>query len=384
MLTSAALGVYLAPAPLERAIRVQVVSDDDTFTELEPTWDRVLNSARGARPHPFLEFQWARTWWDCFGAGHTLHVLVLWLGEEPIAIAPLMLSRVRMHGIALQRLGFLYNSHVPRADFLSGKYPELANRAIWKYLSLHRFWDLLQLCQLPDTSPTLDTISGLAERDGFGTGTWDSGASPSVVTSGSWMEYFNSLPTKHRSNLRNRFKRIAQLGDVEREAVCLPPQLDGALEDGFRIEASAWKGSAGTAIACAPELRRFYSEFARRAAERGWLRLNFLRSGDKRVAFDYSLVYDNRTFLLKLGYDPEYSAYSPSQLLLSMALQDAFEQGREEYDFLGEFVEWKRSWAKESTAHRWLFVTSPGIKGRLLHFAKFRGIPLAKRVLGRA
>jgi CelD/BcsL family acetyltransferase involved in cellulose biosynthesis len=384
MSTSAALGIHLAPVPLERAIRVQVVSDAGAFAALEPIWDRVLNSARGARPHPFLEFQWARTWWECFGAGHTLHILVLWLGDEPIAIAPLMLSRVRMHGIEVRRLGFLYNSHVPRADFLIGKYPELAYRAIWKYLSGHRCWDLLQLCQLPDTSPTLGNISRLAERDGFGTGTWDSGASPCVVTSGAWMEYYNSLPAKHRSNLRNRFKRIAQLGGVEREAVGAQASLDEALEDGFRIEASAWKGSAGTAIACAPELRRFYSEFARRAAERGWLRLNFLRSGDRRVAFDYSLVYDNRTFLLKLGYDPEYAAYSPSQLLLSMVLQDTFEQGREEYDFLGEFVEWKRSWAKESTAHRWLFVTSPGIKGRLLYFAKFRAIPLAKSVLGRA
>jgi CelD/BcsL family acetyltransferase involved in cellulose biosynthesis len=378
MSTSSAAIIQCEQAPLEREIRVQVVSRDEEFLALEPIWDRVLDDARRPHPHPFLEFQWARDWWECFGHGNSLHILVVWLGEEPVAIAPLMLSRVRVQGIPVHRLGFLYNSHVPRADFLIGKYPELAYRAIWRYLRENRCWDILQLCQLPDTSATLPAISRLAESDGFGTGTWDSGASPSVDTSGSWLDYFNSLPAKHRSNLRNRLKRIAQLGEIEREVVCTPSRLEGALEDGFRIEASAWKGSAGTAIACVSDLRRFYSVFARHAAERGWLRLNFLRAGDRRVAFDYSLVYHNRTFLLKLGYDPELSAYSPSQLLLSMALQDAFEQGHEEYDFLGEFVDWKRSWARESTSHRWLFVTRPGIKGRLFHFAKFRAIPLLK------
>jgi CelD/BcsL family acetyltransferase involved in cellulose biosynthesis len=383
MSTSAVSRVQFEQAPLEREFRVQVVSDYQQFLALEPIWDRVLDSARGAHPHPFLEFQWARTWWECFGGGHDLHILVLWLNGEAIAIAPLMLSRVRMLGIPVRRLGFLYNSHVPRADFLIGKHPEVAYPAIWNYLSGHRDWDLLQLCQLPATSPTFDAISRLAERDGFGTGMWEAGASPRVATSGIWSDYFNSLPAKHRSNLRNRSKRIAQFGEVEKEVVCFPSQLDGALEDGFRIEASAWKGSVGTAIGCDPELRRFYSAFALRAAERGWLRLNFLRADNRRVAFDYSLVYRNRTFLLKLGYDPDYSPYAPSQLLLSMAIQDAFEQGREEYDFLGEFVEWKRSWARESTLHRWLFVTSPGIRGRLFHLAKFRAIPLAKRLLRR-
>jgi len=381
MSTSAAVQIPIEPLPLEREIRVQVVSDYRTFLALEPTWNRVLEAVDDQFRHPFLEFCWARTWWDCFGGGSTLHILVLWLDDGPIAIAPLMLSRVRVAGVPVRRLAFLYNSHVPRADFIIANHSDAAYRAIWNHLVEHRDWDLLQLCQLPETSPTLQTISRLAESDGFGTGTWDAGASPSIVTTGSWTEYFNSLAAKHRSNLRNRFKRI---GPVEMETVSSTPRLDEALGDGLRIEASAWKGTAGTAINCSPELSRFYSEFARQAAERGWLRLNFLRAGDQRIAFDYSLAYHNRIFLLKLGYRPEQSAYSPSQLLLSMALKSAFEDGMEKYDFLGEFVDWKRSWATDSTAQRWLFVTAPGVTGRLLHLAKFRLIPMAKRILGRA
>lgn len=377
MAVSAALKTRLEPVLLEREIHLQVVSDYSEFVALEPVWDRVLKAADQEHRHPFLEFCWARTWWDCFGRGSTLQIIVLWRNDEPIAIAPLMLSRTRLSGVPVRCLGFLYNSHVPRADFLIGKYSEQAYRAIWRYLSTHRCWDILQLCQLQETSATFTAISRLAENDGFGTGAWEAGASPRIDTTVGWTEYFDSLPAKHRSNLRNRLKRI---GPVEVETVTTSG-LDQALEDGFRIEASAWKGDAGTAIACSAELRNFYSEFARQAAERGWLRLHFLRAGDKRVAFDYSLDYGNRVFLLKLGYDADMSTYAPSQLLLSLMLRDAFDQRREEYDFLGEFVDWKRAWAKESTPHRWLYVTAPTCKGRLFHFLKFRLNPLAKRLL---
>src|SRR3954453_3975199 len=67
-------------------IRVQVVSDEQAFLRLEPVWKRIVD-ASGA-DHPFLEFAWVWTWWECFGKGGALRVLVVWAGDEPIAIAP--------------------------------------------------------------------------------------------------------------------------------------------------------------------------------------------------------------------------------------------------------------------------------------------------------
>jgi CelD/BcsL family acetyltransferase involved in cellulose biosynthesis len=179
--------------------------------------------------------------------------------------------------------------------------------------------------------------------------------------------------------LRNRFKRLERVGAVEVEAIASGGTLTDAIEDGLRLEAAGWKKEAGTAIACDKNLARFYSTFALRAAERGWLRLHFLDSGLKRVAFDYSLHYQNRLFLLKLGYDPAFAPYSPSNLLLAKVLESAFAQGLERYDFLGETADWKQCWAKESIPNYWLFVFAGTFKGRLLHLIKFRLAPVLKR-----
>jgi CelD/BcsL family acetyltransferase involved in cellulose biosynthesis len=376
-MTTAGATTVLARETTARDVRVETVFSYQEFLDMEPAWNELVDTA--GVDHPFLEHSWLRTWWECFGAGSELHILVVKEDHEIIAIAPLMLTRVRMFGITVRRLGFFYNAHVPRADFLIARRSEDVYRAIWDHLlSAGGAWDLLQLCQLPEGSETLEEIKDLASQDGLPTGVWLSGASPFVTLDTSWDQYYASLAAKHRSNLRNRLKRLSQNGLVALETVAQPDSLPEALDAGFRLEESAWKREAGTAISCDPTVRRFYETFARCAAERSWLRLNFLESNGQRIAFDYSLAYRDQIFLMKLGYDPTFAAYSPSNLLLSMALASAFGEGLAKYDFLGETAPWKSQWTTASRPNHWLFVFSRSLKGRCLHFLKFRVIPWVK------
>jgi CelD/BcsL family acetyltransferase involved in cellulose biosynthesis len=385
-MTIAGATAVLARETTARDVRVETVFSYQEFLDMEPAWNELVDSA--GVDHPFLEHMWLRTWWECFGAGSELHILVVKEDHEIIAIAPLILTRVRMLGMTVRRLGFFYNAHVPRADFIisrqSARRSEDAYRAIWNHLlSAGGSWDLLQLCQLPGGSRTLDEIKGLASEGGSPTGVWLPGESPFVALDTSWDQYYANLAAKHRSNLRNRLKRLGQTGPVSVETVIQEEALPDALGEGFRLEELAWKGEAGTAISCDANLRKFYETFARRAAAKNWLRLSFLQTGGQRIAFDYSLAYRDQIFLLKHGYDPEFSAYSPSNLLVSMILETAFEKGVAKYDFLGENAPWKTSWTKTSKPNYWLFVFSRSLKGRCLHSLKFRIVPWIKGALAR-
>lgn len=360
-------------------MHVETISGDQAFRDLEPAWNEV--AAKAGLDHPFLEHVWVRTWWECFGAGSTLQVLLVKVNQEILAIAPLILTPVRMWGIKMRRLGLFYNAHVPRADFLIARSSQAAcYRAIWDHLSRRKDWDLIQICQLPGGSPTLAAMAGFAARERYQSITWVSGASPYLQLRGTWDRYFQGLTGKHRSNLRNRIKRLSEMGSVSVETITAGAELTGALEAGLRLEAAAWKGGNRTAICSDPDVSRFYSTLAVRAAERGWIRLNFLRSGSRRIAFDYCLAYSNRMYLLKLGYDPEYAPYSPSNLLVFLSLRNLFEQGVvNHYDFLGESVDWKRQWTHCSKPHYWLFVFSRTFKGKCLYFMKSKVVPLLRR-----
>jgi CelD/BcsL family acetyltransferase involved in cellulose biosynthesis len=353
---------------------VEAVTDYRSLVALGPVWTDLAEEA--GLDHPFLSHEWVCAWWESFGAGRELRVLVAKTEDRVIGIAPLMLSRGRMYGLEVRRLQSIHNDHTPRADFIVAEGHREAYNAFWTYLSSAGAWDVLQLSQLPAGSETLELLPQLAKRDGFLWGLWRSADSPYLPIHDTWDSYLGRLPSRHRRNLRNRLKRLGQRGQVSLRSVsALDDDGHEALEEGLRIEAAAWKGQAGTAIDSRPELRQFYTRFAQSSAKRGWLRLHFLTVAGRPIAFGYFLHYKRKLYLLKPGYDPDYAPYSPCNLLCYMVLREAFESSLAEYDFLGDDDGWKRQWTGERRPHYWLFVFPDHPRARLLRYVKFQLLP---------
>lgn len=377
-MNSALASLLERPSFAAQPLEVETISDFESFLSLEPIWNDLVEQAE--IDHPFLNHEWLRAWWESFAAGKELHILLIRAGGEPLALAPLMRSRSRMYGINVRRLEFIYNVHTPRFDFIIARRHDEVYRAIWDHLAQEKsHWDVLQLFQLPEGSRTIQALSKIAAQQGVRTGLWPSGKSPFVPLAGTWDGYFKSLARKHRSNMRNRLNRLSRLGEVKLEVIRSVQELESSLEDGLRIEAAAWKGAAGTAIGSRTDLRQFYTQMGRAFAQRGWLRLHFLTLDGRRIAFEYSLGYKNKIYVLKVGYDPDYSAYSPCNMLCNLVLQDAFEQGLEEYDFLGVDNDWKLEWTDKSRSHYWFYVFRNALVPRFLHHVKFRLLPELKR-----
>jgi hypothetical protein len=85
----------LGEAPsLNAKIRVETISGYQEFLGLETVCNDVAEAA--GLDHPFPEHAWIRSWWECFGAESALHILVVKADDQLIAIAPLMLTPIRM------------------------------------------------------------------------------------------------------------------------------------------------------------------------------------------------------------------------------------------------------------------------------------------------
>ncbi len=235
------------------------------------------------------------------------------------------------------------------------------------------------LSWLSDGEAGLDTCRRVATQSGRWVHTRPIGRSPYVSVEGDFADYERRLTSKRRSNLRRLERRLEDEGHVSIDVSDRPAGLTQLLDEGLRVEASSWKGASGTAINSRADTDRFYRAIAHWAAQRGTLRLAFLRLDGRALAFDFALEEDGVHYLVKTGYESSYRSYAPGVLLRRAMLARAFANGLRRYEFLGVEAEWKREWT--DTYHELIaleaFATStPGVA----HAVTVRlGPPLAAR-----
>ena len=157
-------------------------------------------------------------------------------------------------------------------------------------------------------------------------------------------------------------------------------RLDELLAEGFRVEQLSWKGRQGTAIASDARTLHFYTAVARWAASLDWLRLAFLRFDGCAIAFQLDLEMGSAYYSLKIGYDPEYQAFSPGKLLMYTMVMRAVATGLSVYELLGTDQPWKYRWTENGHDLVTLRAFSPSPAGRLGSAAFVYGRPLARRM----
>jgi CelD/BcsL family acetyltransferase involved in cellulose biosynthesis len=135
-----------------------------------------------------------------------------------------------------------------------------------------------------------------------------------------WDVYVASLSSNFRSNLNKAQHKMAKLGDVR---LSVATTLEQALElfPLFQeLEASGWKGKAGTAIKQDPRLIGFYRRLLEELVPRGRARLNCLEAGGRTIAAQLCLVDGETLYVLKLAYDEAFAKLAPGNMLLRQVI----------------------------------------------------------------
>jgi CelD/BcsL family acetyltransferase involved in cellulose biosynthesis len=338
----------------------------DRIERVAAEWDELADRACAA---PWLRPGWVGAWRNAFGRGR-LELMTLRRDGRLAAVLPLE-----------RRFGTLQsttNWHTPAFVFLA---EDAAAAQELAHALFGRGGRRVALAFLAPDDRTLRDCFVAANTARYRLKVRTLERSPYVVVDGDWEAYESRRDPKLRRELRRRRRRLGEQGRLTLEVMDGSERLDELLEEGFRIEAVAWKGERGTAIVSGPDTRRFYGELARWASARGWLRLAFLRLDDRPLAFDYCLEDQGVHALLKTGYDPAYRAYAPGMLLRQDMIARAFSLGLARYDFLGNDERWKLVWADAVHELSLLEAFAPSAPG-LAYWAVFVfARSLAKRAL---
>jgi CelD/BcsL family acetyltransferase involved in cellulose biosynthesis len=157
------------------------------------------------------------------------------------------------------------------------------------------------------------------------------------------------MSASRRGTLRRKRKAAEKQGPV-RFTILRPraDELPALLDDFFRVESSGWKGRAATGLQYDVQRASFFRMYCDRMAREDALRLGFMTIGDTTAAVRIDVVWGNKSWELKIGYDERFAHCSPGLLLSHEALRHGQAEGLLGHHFLGEAEAWHETWAAET------------------------------------
>ncbi len=302
-------------------------------------WDELADRAQAP---PFLRPGWVGAWLRAFGDGE-LETIEVRRGAELAAILPMLRRRGRLCSPT--------NWHTPVFGPLGidrQARDEVVTRAFEQSSAVV---DL----NLLDGEDELEAIARVAREAGRATVARSVARSPYIPLEADFAEYEQSLSRNRRKALRRTRRRLEGEGEVRFEVHDGRTGLDDLIAEVFAVEAAGWKGRNGTAISSRPHTTRFYTEVARWAAVRGWLRLALLRLDGRPIACDFAIAQGGVWYTLKAGYDEEFRSFGPGALLLFDEIAHCCElPGVSRIELLGHEDPFKASWTDLSSPRTWI------------------------------
>jgi len=269
---------------------------------------------------PVLTYEYVKQWYECFASPKDVRVFRVMEGDKIIGFLP-MVVRTR-EGVRV--LTNQTNDHCFYGEALVRRgYEEVFRKKLLDEILEESGWDVLHHIFGYSFSAVYPLFpeSLLAE----GKRRWKMNVQPTytIVLDKTCDEYFHKdLSSNMRHMLKQKKNRLKKAGPHR----FLHFQGDEAVEkwqDFLRIEDSGWKGQNGTSILkTTPEYRKYYDGLIRILSSTRDLHLYFLELDQKYIAAAVGYTAGDVFQYLKIGYDEEYQALSPSNMLFMHLMED--------------------------------------------------------------
>lgn len=316
-------------------MNIELLHDTPAFDRLAGEWNSLVE--RGVSNVPFLRLEYQRPWWNTLGGGEWPGgELFLVVGRDSsgrlAGIAPLFRTRNREGRVALMFIGSIEISDyldlivTPQAlpDFAAGLLDRLTGPDV-------PAWEVLDLYNLPEASPTRSALRGAARDCGFAVTEIPLQPCPVVPLPGDWDAYLSSLDKKQRHEMRRKMRRVEGAeGGSRWYVVDDAAALDGEVEDLMAMMTT----DPAKAAFLTPAMRAQFVDSTRGAFENGWLHLAFLEVGGRKAAGYMNFDYGGRLWVYNSAIHPDFLGISAGWVLLSYLLRWANEHKRSALDFM--------------------------------------------------
>jgi len=306
-----------------RVITVVAVEDAEALARWIPEWEQL--AAASIEPNVFYEPWHLLPAVDAFGqCGLLVHLLVFSSDPASPAVRPQLcgyfpLERVRtFHGMPVPVLTLWKHIHCFLCTpLLRPGYVRQSLAALLEWARTDsRGAAIVQFPQVAGDGPFKKSLMEFRKeqrRPMFVSGTYER----ALFVPGEDADQYllASVSAKSRKQLRRLTRRISDTGKVEFAELRPGGDLDAWVSSFLQLEASGWKGVAGSALACHESERRFFTRMTREAFRRNRLMMLAMHLDGRPIAMKCNLLADTGSFAFKIAFDEAFARFSPGVML---------------------------------------------------------------------
>ena len=301
------------------AMHVVTVRDPEALNLHWSSWDELAKN--GPPGGQSLQPAWV--------AAHLRHILnekerwfccFAYEGDHLVGVLPVIVSPHRLLGSAWPLLHTPFDGHTPTGNvLLDPNHARSAFMALLAETKRHAPRHLgLDIGGVRQGSPLWEVLQG--KTDCY-FGSWGKVRMYGFLNvQGDFDAYLASLNKSQRRELRSDRKKLESLGPVSVER----KTGDAFLGEFLALEASGWKGRAGTAILNDPKRVAFYTTMARNYAEQGDLEWHVLRVGEQVAAVQMGIRCGASLNSPKIAFDENFASARPGFVLVVEMIKNLF------------------------------------------------------------
>ncbi len=302
----------------------------DLFDQLQPEWNELLH--RSTSDRIFSTWEWQSNWWKAYQSGRLWVITCRDEHDHLVGLAPWFIENHPTSGQVVRSIGC-----VEVTDYLDiivdRGYIEPVLNCFAGFVAMHtENFDLLDLCNIPEYSPTLQRFAQSLIHYGLSVEITQQEVCPVIQLPDTWEGYLTEiLDKKERHEIRRKLRRAES--ETRWYIVGIEHNLDEEIDRFFALMSASHPDKAG--FLRDSQNAEFFRRIIPVAYENGWLQLSFLTVHGKPAATYLNFDYNGHILVYNSGLLPgEYGHLSPGIVLLALNIRYAIETKHKLLDFL--------------------------------------------------
>lgn len=318
------------------SLRIRVIESNAELKALGPGWEAL--QAESALTSVFETFDWQSLWWESYGRGQPLRVILASDGDKLLGILPVYIQTEAMFHYPVRLLRFVGSGGDTYPDDLGpiiapGREPEIA-RALAEATMRLPGWDVLLLGDMSPKCPFTKALAAAARAARLETLTGQSQHIAYIDLPATWDGWLQSLNGDRRYRVKKIRKKLQAAHPARFFVWDDPATLDQGIDRLIYLHHKRWKSIGQPHAFDSPAYVTFHRAAMKACLARDRLRLYALELSGQVVAMYYFYRFRDVAYLMQSGFDPDFSDVKPGQVLLGHIIEHAIGEGHKGLDFL--------------------------------------------------